>query len=182
MNTEIQDLLSKLPIDAIAARVGEDPAAVRAAIENLLPTLLAGMGANAQDPAGRDSLASAVVNHDPSLVEGDVAVDAIDEADGAKIASHVFGANTEEVTTQLGAISGGSGLVRKLLPILAPLVMSWLAGRMRQGGDTTGSTGGLLEQVLSQALAGSSSSQQDSGLLDGILGQVLGGLLGRGRR
>ena len=53
MTNNINDLLSRLPVDSIASRLGEDPAKVRQAAEQILPTLLAGMGANAQDPAGR---------------------------------------------------------------------------------------------------------------------------------
>lgn len=92
--------------------------------------------------------------------------DDIDTRDGAKIARHVFGPNEDKVAHQLGGIAGGAGLVRALIPTLAPLVMSWLAGRMQQGG------------------AGNTQAQAPGkgGLLETILGQVLGGLLGGGRR
>ncbi len=183
MSNDINQFLSSLPIDRIARQIGEDPARVRSATEQILPTLLAGMGANAQDPAGRESLADAVAQHDPALAEGDVDVEAIDTADGAKISAHVFGANEEAVAAKLGGLGGGSGLVRKLLPILAPLVMSWLAGRLRQGqgGQPGTSRGGLLEQVLRQALGGGQPGQT-GGAGGGILGDLLGGLLGGGRR
>ena len=180
---DISQLLSSLPLDRIAARLGEDPAQVRAAAERILPALIAGMGANAEDPAGRDSLAQAVAQHDPAFVEGGVDVEAIDTGDGQQITRHVFGENEDAVAARLGGLGGGVGLVRKLLPILAPLVMSWLAGRLRQGGAGTGDTarsgasqGGLLEQVLRQVLGG---GQQPGG---GALGDLLGGLLGGGRR
>ncbi|HJD78622.1 MAG TPA: DUF937 domain-containing protein [Corynebacterium pollutisoli] len=187
MTNNINDLLSRLPVDSIASRLGEDPAKVRQAAEQVLPALLAGMGANAQDPAGRDSLADALDAHNPNLVEGDVNVDDIDTQDGAKIAHHVFGPNEDKVAHQLGGIAGGSGLVRALIPILAPLVMSWLAGRMQQGG--AGNTqaqapgkGGLLETILGQVLGGGNAQAPSQGGLGGVLGDVLGGLLGGGRR
>ncbi len=185
MTNNINDLLSKLPIEDIAARLGEDPAKVRAASEQILPSLLAGMGANAQDPAGRESLASALGSHDPKLIEGEVNVDDIDTQDGAKIAHHVFGPQEDQVAHQLGGLVGGTGLVRALIPILAPLVMSWLAGRLTQGGGGTRAQapdkGGLLESVLGQVLGGGQAKAPGGGL-GGVIGDVLGGLLGGGRR
>ncbi|MDO5670616.1 MAG: DUF937 domain-containing protein [Corynebacterium sp.] len=180
MTNNINDLLSKLPIDSIAARLGEDPEKVRQASEQILPTLLAGMGANAKDPAGRDSLASALDSHNPNLVEGEVNVDDIDTQDGAKIAHHVFGQQEDQVAHQLGGLVGGTSLIRSLLPILAPIAMSWLAGRMQQGGGTAQAQdkGGLLESILGQVLGGG----QAEGGMGGVLGEILGGLLGGGRR
>ena len=164
MTNNINDLLSKLPIDRIAARLGEDPSQVRSAAEQVLPALLMGMGANAQDPAGRESLATALESHNPNLVEGDVDVEDIDTQDGAKIAHHVFGSNEDQVAHQLGGIAGGTGLVRALIPILAPLVMSWLAGRMAQGGAGTQaqapSRGGLLETSSARSSAAASPSRR----------------------
>jgi len=187
MTNNINDLLSKLPIDSIAARLGEDPAQVRQASEKILSTLLAGMGANAQDQAGRDSLASALESHNPYLVEGDVNVDDIDTQDGAKIAHHVFGQNEDQVAHQLGGLVGGTSLVRALMPILAPLAMSWLAGRLTQGGAGQAQArdkGGLLEMILGQVLGGGQAQTQAQGPggLGGVLGDLLGGLLGGGRR
>lgn len=188
-NNNIDDLLSKLPFDKLAASLGEDPATVRDATEKILPSLLLGLGANAQDENGRDSLNNAVQQHDPNLVEGDVDVDAIDTEDGAKITHHIFGSNEDQVVSQLGGLSGGSGLVKKLLPLLAPLVMSWLASRLsaqQSSGQTSRQDapagGGLLEQILGQALGGSSGAAQSGGGLGGVFGDLLGGLLGGGRR
>lgn len=191
MTNNINDLLSKLPIDSIAARLGEEPGKVRQASEQILSTLLAGMGANAQDPAGRESLADALDSHNPDLVEGDVNVDDIDTQDGAKIAHHVFGQNEDQVAHQLGGLVGGTSLVRALMPILAPLAMSWLAGRLAQGGGggsqpqaQAPGKGGLLEMILGQVLGGGQTQPQAQGPggLGGVLGEVLGGLLGGGRR
>lgn len=190
MTDNINELLSSLPIDRIAGRLGEDPAKVEHAAHQILPALLAGMGANAQDPAGRDSLAQALNQHDPSLVEGGVDVDAIDTEDGAKIAHHIFGPQEDQVAQQLGGLGAGSGLVKQLLPILAPLAMSWLAGRLQQRGgqnapsapSAPASQGGLLEQILGQVLGGSQPSSTGSTGSGGIFGDLLGGLLGGGRR
>ena len=66
---DYQEILNNLPMDQIAQQVGEPQAEVENAVRNALPALLMGLGANAQDPAGEASLASALKDHDPSLLE-----------------------------------------------------------------------------------------------------------------
>lgn len=181
MTNNISGFLSSLPIDKIANQLGESPDDVRSAAEAIVPTLLMGMGANAQDPNGKESLEKALDGHDPALVEGEVDVEAIDTEDGAKIAHHIFGSQEEQVVSQLGGLgSGGSSLVNKLIPILAPLAMSWLAGQLTKNSQGGGAQGGLLEQILGQVL-GSGNTQATTGGGGGF-GEILGGLLGGGRR
>ena len=89
------------------------------------------MEANAQDPAGAASLGKAIGSHDAGLVEGGVDLDQVDADDGDKIVSNVFGGQRDQVVNQLGSQGGGdSGLIGKLLPLLAPIVMSYLAKQM----------------------------------------------------
>ncbi len=164
---DFDELLSTLPIDQLAQRVGASPEDVEAATRNALPALLMGMGANTQDPAGEASLASALGQHDPRLVQGGVNLDEVDEADGAKIAHHVFGDNEQQVVNQLGGLGGGNALIQKLLPILAPIVMSWLAGKLMGADEAQGQTrqapssgGGGLGDILGQILGGGASAPQ----------------------
>ncbi|WP_257161966.1 DUF937 domain-containing protein [Corynebacterium cystitidis] len=194
MTINIKDLLSKLPYEDLAKKTGENPQKVRTTAEGILNSLLLGMGANAEDPAGRESLANAVKDHDPQLVEGDVNVDDIDTNDGEKIATHIFGQNKDQVTQQLGGALGDSNLVRQLLPLLAPLALSWLSNRMQQGGSPQGGSpqGGMLQQILQQVTGGhhqtateESAPEQPAAAqkdVSSMLKDVLGGLLGGGRR
>ncbi|MEZ5096934.1 MAG: DUF937 domain-containing protein [Nocardioides sp.] len=57
--SDLDALLAALPIDQLAAQLGEDPVAVRQAAGVALPALLGGMQANAQDPGGEASPFSA---------------------------------------------------------------------------------------------------------------------------
>ena len=118
---DIQDLFDHLQIDQLAAQVGGDPADVSKAVGAALPALLMGMGANAQDSSGEASLFEALSQHVGRSASD---LDAVDEADGAKITSHVFGSNEEAVVAKLGGAAGNQSLIQKLLPILAPLVMA----------------------------------------------------------
>ena len=164
---DFDELLSTLPIDQLAQRVGASPQEVEAATRNALPALLMGMGANTQDPDGEASLASAIGQHSPQLVQGGINLDDVDEADGAKIAHHVFGDNEEQVVNQLGGLGGGNALIQKLLPILAPIVMSWLAGKLMGRDEAQGQPqqqsptgGGGLGDILGQILGGGAAAPQ----------------------
>ena len=158
--SDIQDLFDQLPIDQLAAQVGGDPADVSKAVGAALPALLMGMGANAQDSSGEASLFEALSQHVGRSASD---LDAVDEADGAKITSHVFGSNEEAVVAKLGGAAGNQSLIQKLLPILAPLVMAWLANQvMGQGQPKTAPQaggGGILGQILGQVLGGQSEAQ-----------------------
>ena len=91
-------------------------------------------------PPEPGSILQALGQHDDDLLTGGADLSAIDEQDGTAIASHIFGDQEDEVVNRLGGLPavGGSGpggdLVRKLLPILAPMVLSWLANRVLKGG------------------------------------------------
>jgi hypothetical protein len=178
--TEIDDLLAQIPMEQVARQLGVDEQTAEKATRQALPALLAGMHANAQDPAGATSLANALGQHDDALLDGGVNLAQVDTNDGDKIVGNVFGDNRDQVVNRLGGGSGGdmSGLVAKLLPILAPIVMSYLAKRfLKSGGGAGGSgSGGGLGDLLGGLLGGSGHGGQ------GGLGDLLGGLLGGGRR
>ena len=185
MPNAVDEILSSLDIDQLAQYVGAEPAQVEQAVATALPALFGGLNANAADTSGLSSILSAVSQHDASLLDGGVDLGQVDTQDGAAIAQHIFGDNTDAVYNQLGQSSaaGGlsSGLFRKLIPLLAPIVMSYLVKQMTQrtGGSTgsSGSSGGGLGDILGHGSGGSSGQSQQSsgGGLGDILGQVLGG-------
>jgi hypothetical protein len=179
--SSIDEVLAAIPMDRLAAQLGVDRATAEQASRQALPALLGGMEANAQDPAGAASLGKAIGSHDAGLVEGGVDLDQVDTDDGDKIVSNVFGGERDQVVNQLGSQGGGdSGLIGKLLPLLAPIVMSYLAKQMSSRSTQAGGTGGGggLTDILGSVLGGGGGKA--SGGLD--IGSVLGGLLGGGKR
>jgi hypothetical protein len=195
----VDDILTDIPMDQLAAQLGVDEATAEQAARQAIPALLGGMQANAEDPAGARSLAGALGAHPSNLIDGGVNLDQVDANDGEKIVRNIFGPNQDQVTQTLGDSLGGSGqaggLIQRLLPILAPIVLAYLSRRLLgqgQGGgaqDPLGSILGgggsgssnplndLLSSMLGGGAAGSSSSQSPGGsILD-----MLGGLLGAGR-
>ncbi|MDR6557243.1 hypothetical protein J2809_001594 [Arthrobacter pascens] len=201
--TDIHDLLAQIPVDQIAALLGTDTASARAAVETAVPTLLAGLQNNAQAPDGAASLESALAQHQDGLTDGGVDATQVDTADGEKIVSHVFGGQQDQVASQLAGTAnlGGAGgdLVRRLLPILAPIIMSYLAKKILggqqgegqasplpggtdaggAGGGAAGGAGGIdLGSILGGILGGAAGA---GGQGQGGLGDILGGILGGGQ-
>jgi hypothetical protein len=193
----VDDIVARLPMANLAGQVGSDPQTTEAAVRQVLPALLGGLHANAQDPAGASSLAGALGQHSPDLVEGGVDLAEVDPAEGSKIVGNIFGPQSDQVAQTLGGSLGGqTGLVQKLLPILAPIVLSYLAQRL--GGQGQAQGGGGLAEVLGGLLGGGQTAGAGAGGLGGVLGgllgggqgaaapgglgDVLGGLLGGGRR
>ena len=161
------EILSQVPVDELAHRFGVDPGEIEQAAQSALPALLGGLHANAGDPAGASSLLGALGDH-----QGQVGgLDDIDEGDGQRIVGNIFGDNTDQVVSRLGGGSGSGGLVGKLLPILAPIVMSWLANRIGQGGLGGvlggGSTGDTSAGSAGSAGGGPASSPESGPLFPG---------------
>ncbi|WP_421734589.1 DUF937 domain-containing protein [Cellulomonas sp.] len=194
----LDDLTATIPIDQLAAKLGVDTATAQRAVDAALPALLGGLEANAQDPAGAASLSAALGAKDPALVEGGVDLDQVDTDDGAKIVRNVFGSNQDQVVAALGsdARTPDQSIIAKVLPLLAPIVMAFLAKKLagRSGSTQSGATegGGGLGDVLGGVLGGSAGGGLGSvlgGMLGGggssggiDIGGILGGLLGGGKR
>ena len=186
----VDDIMSQIPMASLADQLGVDQSTAEAAVRQTLPALVGGMEANAADPAGAASLQSAIDQHSSALVDGGVNLNDVDTEDGEKIVGHVFGDNSDQVVQTLGGNLGGSNnLVKQLLPILAPIVLSYLtkqlAGRGQQ--DQAAATGGGgLQDILGSILGGmggaGAGGQGGGGQGGGGLGDILGGLLGGGRR
>ena len=204
--SDIQELLGQIPVQQIASLLGTDTASAQAAVEAAVPTLLAGMQNNVQAPDGAAALESELARHRNGLADGGVDPSQVDTQDGEKIVGHVFGGQQDQVANQLAGTTnlGGVGgdLVRKLLPILAPIVMSYLAKKVLGGGQGSGEqaspTGGggidlgsILGGILGGSLDGLGSGGQGTGgqgaggrgsggFGSGGLGDILGGILGGG--
>jgi hypothetical protein len=185
---DLDDIVAGIPMNALADQLGVDPTTAESAVRQALPALLGGLQANAADPAGAASLAGALDEHPPDLVAGGVDLNQVDTDDGQKIVGNIFGSNTDQVAQTLGGnLGGGSGdLIKKLLPLLAPIVLSYLSSRMRGGVATgnepqpSGGVGDLLGSILGGMGGGmgtGASSTSGGSVLD-----MLGGLLGGGRR
>lgn len=191
-----QEILSTIPLDQLAAQLGTDEATAQDLASQLIPALIGGMSANAADDSGARSLASALSDHaDSSLLDGGVSLDQVDTQDGEAIVKNVFGARTPDVTQALGrGVAGGNNeMVQKLLRILAPIVLAYVASKLTKGGGagsgsgSSGAGGGILGSILDSILGGGRQQapaqvpqQPTGGSLQDILLDMLGGAMGGG--
>jgi hypothetical protein len=185
MSSPFDDLLEQIPIGDIAKQVGIDPSVASAAVAQILPTLVGGMAANAQDAKGAESLTKALSAHQGKL-DSRKKVTNIDTADGEKIVSHVFGSKKDEVVNAVSGAKGvGADIIAKILPIVAPIVLAWLADRFFGGDKASTSTKSKTKSKSKKSSAPAESAGIDIGdLLGGLLGggsgggDLLGGLIG----
>lgn len=179
MNTEslaaslFQQLQQGQGLQQVSQQLGLDSSQATQAVGTALPLLLGAMGQNASEPQGAQSLLNALQRDhlgggggggfDLGGILGAVMGGGGGNAtNGAGILGHVFGGQTSQAADALGQKTGlDSGTSSKLLAILAPIVMSFLAQRFAQSGNA-----GQLSQALGQ------EAQQSGGI-----GSLLGGAL-----
>ena len=182
------EILADIPLAQLAAQLGVDEATAEAATRQAIPALLGGLQANAEDPAGAASLAGALGDHPSDLVDGGVNLDEVDTDDGEKIVGNIFGPNTGQVAQTLGDNLGQqSGLIQKLLPILAPIVLAYISKRLTGGGQADCGPGRRRRQRAHRparldARRRPASQGADRAAASGSILDMLGGMLGGGRR
>ncbi len=189
---DLQDFVNSLlaggNLDAIADHVGESREDTGAGIAAVLPTLLGALAGNTSSPQGEQALAGALErDHDGSLLgqvsgllDGSVGGPA---ANGAGILGHLFGDDSSQdqaVNSLAGKTNVSSTLIRKLLPVLAPMLLSYLGKQMRGGQQSQGASGSGMGAQADSGLGGALGSAMGGGgplggLLGGLLGQMMGG-------
>ena len=181
----IDELIEQIPVADLAAKVGADQAEVRRAIQTLVPALLGGLQQNVvTDDIDSSELESAVAQQGAGgLLDGGISVDQVDAAQGDHYVARLFGGHDSgQVASALTNAGAGGDLVKKLLPLLAPIVLAYVgkqfsqnnpAGAPAQGG---GGLGDLLGGILGGAASGGGRPADNP--LGSILGSVLGGKQG----
>lgn len=181
----LDDLFAQIPVADIASKLGADEGEVSAAIKTLVPALVGGVAENVQaDNIDSSDLESAVSAQGASgLLDGGVSVDQVDASEGNQIVSKIFGGNdSNQVASALaGTGAGGGDLIKKLLPILAPIVLAYIGKQFAQknaapAGEAQASGGGGLGDILGSILGGATGGgAAANNPLGSILGSVLGG-------
>jgi hypothetical protein len=179
----LDDLFNQIPVADIAAKLGADQGEVSQAIQTLVPTLLGTLQENVQaDDIDSTHLESAVVAEGQSdLLTGGVNVDQIDQGQGNQLIASLFGGNdTNQVASALsGAGAGGGDLIKRLLPMLAPIVLAYVGKQFSQknagAGAQAQASGGGMGDILGSILGGASGG---GGAANNPLGSILGSVLG----
>ncbi|HYQ24394.1 DUF937 domain-containing protein [Stenotrophomonas sp.] len=176
MNTQslaaslFQQLQQGQGLQQVSQQLGLDSSQTTQAVGSALPLLLGAMGQNASEPQGAQSLLNALQRDHSGgggldlggILGAVMGGGGRGATDGAGILGHVFGGQQPQAAELLGQKTGlDSGTTSKLLAILAPIVMSFLAQRFAQQGNAS---------ELSSALG--QEAQQAGGGLGGLLGAL----------
>ena len=168
----LDELFAQIPVADIANKIGADQSEVNTAIRTLVPALVGGLAENVQsNQIDSSKLESAVAEQGQSdLLDGGVNVDQVDTKQGDNLVATLFGGNDSNAVASAlaGTGAGGSGLIQKLLPILAPIVLAYIGKQLANRGGG----GGAPAQPQAQSAGG--------GGLGDILGSILGGAAGGG--
>jgi hypothetical protein len=201
----LDDLFNQIPVADIASKLGADQGEVTQAIQTLVPTLLGTLHENVQaDDIDSVQLEKTVIAEGQTdLLDGGVNVDQLDENQGNQMIASLFGGNdTNQVASALaGGGAPGGDLIKRLLPMLAPIVLAYVGKQFsqRQSGAGAGAQaqaapgggmGDLLGSILGGAGGGAPAGNNPMGSIlgsvlgggqGGALGNILGGLLRGGR-
>jgi hypothetical protein len=179
----LDDLFAEIPVQDIASKIGADEGEVNNAIRTLVPALVGGLAENVQaNEIDSTELESAVAQQGASgLLDGGVNVDQVDANEGDQHVARIFGGNDSNAVASAlsGSGAGNSDLIKKLLPILAPIVLAYIGKQLTKNSapaepqaQSTGGGGGLGD-VLGSILGGAGGGGNNP--LGSILGSVLGG-------
>jgi hypothetical protein len=184
----LDDLFAEIPVQDIANKIGADEGEVNNAIRTLVPALVGGLAENVQaNEIDSSELESAVAQQGASdLLDGGVSVDQVDAKQGDQYVARIFGGNDSNAVASAlaGTGAGGGDLIKKLLPILAPIVLAYIGKQLTKskapaGGETQAQAapgGGGLGDILGSILGGAGGGGGGgNNPLGSILGSVLGG-------
>jgi len=182
----LDDLYAQIPTSEIASRLGADQGEVDSALHTLVPVLLSGIQHNSQDPEHASKIESAASsNAARGLLDAGGGVGQVDESDGHQAVAALFGGNdTDQVAAALAqGGAGNSDLLKRLLPVVLPIVLAYIGKQLSPGGGQTTTaqgteeaSGGGLGDILGSILGGASGDKSLGGILGSVLGSKGGGL------
>jgi hypothetical protein len=186
----LDELFAQIPVQDIASKLGADQGEVDNAIKTLVPALVGGLAQNVQsDDIDSSKLESAVAEQGASgLLDGGVDVNQLDEKQGDNLVASLFGGNDSNAVASAlaGTGAGGGDLIKRLLPILAPIVLAYIGKQLTKGAgagaapaqpqaQAQSAGGGGLGDILGSILSGAGGGGGGNNPLGSILGSVIGG-------
>jgi hypothetical protein len=183
----VQQSLGQQEVQQISQQIGADPATTQAAIQNALPLILGGMAGTAQQAGGASGIESLLGSHSGVLGNlGSILGGALGGGGGGGgaggglgggILDTILGGHHADVQQGVQTSTGlSSEATKKLLVMLAPIVLGALARHRSQGAAAGQAAQGGIGDVLAQEAQ--QAGQNASPHVGGILGKILGGLQG----
>ncbi len=190
MSGLLDSLLEQLPPGAtnqLAGSLGVDESTIGKLVSAGLPAILGGLANNTKKPEGAAALSAALDKHDTSIFDnlGSLVAGSSDQnSDGNKILGHVLGGRRGAVEQQLASSTGADpSIIAKLLPMLAPLVMGYLANQKKTKGLDGAGLGSLLgderkaQEAKQPGLGGLASildANNDGSIMDDVMKMATG--------
>lgn len=156
-------------LGALSTFLGSDSGQASSLLGMAGPALLGALGNRSATPTGADALFGLANNADAGILDNIGGFLSGGDAGGmgGKLVSSLFGSRRDAVETGLAHQAGvSSGVVAKLMPMLAPVVMGFLKKKIMGGGMNASGLAGLL---------GENTKAMRSGGLGGILDMLDGG-------
>jgi len=169
---------NKAAIDELQKNFNLSEKETRVAVEELIPALSRGLQKNTESGPGMDDLLEALRTgkHREYMEKPGTLSAPATTKDGNDILGHIFGDKkvSREVANRVSKKSGlSSTLLKKMLPVVASLVMGALSKKVLGSGSAVSnnrsSSGGLLTSLL--------DSDRDGSIWDDVLGLAARSLL-----
>jgi hypothetical protein len=141
-------------IGALARQIGADPGQTQSAVQAAMPMLLAALARNSAQEGGAAALRNALDAHDGGILGNLAGVigQATHASDGDGIVGHVLGDQRPTMERGLAGVSGlDADSARRLLALLAPIVMGYLGRKARTDGLSAGSLAAMLGHATTTA-------------------------------
>lgn len=164
-------------ISEFADNFGVNESQAKDAISSLAESLSHGLGANSQDVKGLDSLMAALEKgkHSRYIDEPSILGKKETTLDGNDILGHIFGNKdvSRHVAKRASKETGlGAGLLKKMLPVVATMVMGSLGKKLLGGGKTSHQQStGFLTQLFDR--------DKDGSMVDDVLGMAFKAFMSR---
>ena len=155
MAEELMAQLQGAPMQQMAQQLGASSQQIQSAVGAALPLLLGALGQNAAQPQGAAALFNALErDHGQAAPQGLGSLGGLGDllgavmggagtapgrgaggglGDGAAILGQILGGNRQQAENQLGQATGLGSRAGQLLAMLAPMVMAYLANRVKAG-------------------------------------------------
>lgn len=169
----VQQHLGPQELEQISQQLGTDTGTAQQAINAALPALVGGLASNAQQPGGAEGIQQMLGSHGGILGSLGSILGGGGAADGG-ILGQVLGQHQPAVQDGVQQASGlGSDQTRKLLMMLAPIVMAALAKRAMNHGTAHENPADLNDVLQQDAAQAKQQAQAQGHHMGGILGKIL---------
>jgi hypothetical protein len=170
----VQQHLGPSEIAQISQQLGTDPNTTQQAVDAALPAMVGGMANTAQQPQGVNALQGLLGSHSGVLGSLGSLLGAGAPADGGGLLGQILGQHQSTVQQGVEQQTGlGSDRTRKLLAILAPVVIGALAKRAADHGSAQQNPEELKQVLQQDGAEAHRQAQAQSTHMGGLLGKLM---------